>query len=114
MKHFYESLTDTFLANVSGGAEPVIYWDQAVKFVGIRVEPNGQKTWMVHDWCGGSRDIGSYPQLKDRSAAAVAAMKVIMDQLEELAAIVERNGLQLSITRDALDSVKRMFGLNGE
>jgi hypothetical protein len=114
MKHVYENLTDNFLANVTGEDEPVIYWDQTVKFVGIRVEPNGQKTWMVHDWCGGSRDIGSYPRLKDQSAAAVAAMKAIMDQMEELCTIVERNRLPLSISRDALDSVKRMFGLNGE
>ena len=112
MKHFYDDLTDKFLENVSVSSEPVIYWDRAVKFVGIRVDTDGRKTWMVHDWCGGSRDVGGYPNLRDRSAASVAAGKAIVDQLNELIAIVRNNGLPLSIASDALDSAKQLLGVD--
>jgi hypothetical protein len=110
MTHFYKDLTGDFPQTVGAEGEPVVYWDKKIKFVGLRVDPDAKKTWVFHDWCGGYRDLGDFPTLKDLSSTYLAAGKAICDQLEELVDIVLKNDLPLSVARDAIDDVKKLLG----
>ena len=41
-------------AFVSAGGREAVLWDSAAPGLGLRVRPNGCKTWIVHRRCDGS------------------------------------------------------------
>jgi hypothetical protein len=110
MTHFYKDLTGDFAKTVGAEKEAVIYWDQDKKFVGLRVDPAGKKTWVVHDWCAGCHDLGDLSTLKDFLAAYSAALKAIGDQLQELCDMVREDKALLPVWRDAIHAAVKVIG----
>jgi hypothetical protein len=111
MTHSHDSdLKQTFPHTVRPTSETAIYWDKDIRFVGLRVEPDGTKTWMVHDWCAGCREVGDYPTaIPNFNAACRMAGEMLTDQLKELVNIVIDNKLPISIAKDAVDALTKLI-----
>jgi hypothetical protein len=102
-------LKGEFPKTVNAAKEPAVYWDKDVKFVGLRITPDGKKTWMVHDWCGGCRELGDYPAIPNFHLACNAAGSKITNHLEELVNIVIDHKLPISIAKDAIAACQKLI-----